>query len=152
VVLRLLAPSLVATALLGAGCGRPESTIAPAPQDPAVLIEQFMAAVKANDLSTLGNLWGTAKGPASRTMARDDRSREDLHKRLVIIQSYLAHESYRIVPGTPATPSGEPLVQVQLTRRGCTPVVPFTLVRYREGWLVSSIDLAAAGNPAIPCS
>jgi hypothetical protein len=147
VVLRLLAPSLVATALLGAGCGRPESTIAPTPQDPAVLIEQFMAAVKANDLSTLGNLWGTAKGPASRTMTRDD-----LHKRLVIIQSYLVYESYRIVPGTPATPSGEPVVQVQLRRRGCTPVVPFTLVRYREGWLVSSIDLAAAGNPAIPCS
>ncbi len=106
-----------------------------------------MAAVKANDLSTLGNLWGTSKGPASQRMARDE-----LHKRLVIIQSYLAHESYTIVPGTQAAPTGEQQVQVQLTRRGCTPVVPFTLVRYKGGWLVSSIDLSAAGNPAIPCS
>jgi hypothetical protein len=142
--LRLLAPSLIATALLGAGCGRPSA--GPTPQDPAVLIERFMAAVNANDLSTLGNLWGTTKGPASGRMPSDE-----LHKRLVIIQSFLVHDRYTILPGTQAATSGEHLVQVQLTRRGCTPVVPFTLVRYREGWLVSSIDLAAAGNPAIPC-
>jgi hypothetical protein len=136
-----------AVALLGAGCSRGPAGSGPIPQDPALVVDQFLAAVKANDIATMGTLWGTKRGPASRTMARDDRE-----KRLTVIQSYLAHESYAIVRTDPGAASDERVVRVQLTRLGCTPVVPFTVVRYRAGWLVSDIDLGAAGNPRRSCS
>ena len=135
-----------AVALLGAGCSRRPAATGPIPQDPTVVVEQFLAAVKANNLSTMGTLWGTEKGPASRTMARSD-----LEKRLTVIQSYLVHERYAIERTDPGVTSDERVVRVRLTRLGCTPVVPFTVARYRTGWLVSGIDLEAAGNPRRSC-
>jgi hypothetical protein len=143
----MLAPSLVATVLLGTGCGHRPATVGTTPTDPATVVERFMAAVKANDLPTMGRLWGTAKGPAAQSMPRDQ-----LDKRLTVIQSYLLHDSLTILPGTePESASNERVVRVQLMRLGCAPVVPFTLVRYRDGWLIREIDLEAAGNPKRPC-
>ena len=43
------------------------------------------------------------------------------------------------------------IVRVRLTRKGCQPVVPFTTVQWKKGWLVKNIDLSAAGNPARAC-
>jgi hypothetical protein len=47
--------------------------------------------------------------------------------------------------------AGERAVFAQITRKGCHPTVPFTLVPYSGGWLIRSIDLAAAGNPSRRC-
>jgi len=47
--------------------------------------------------------------------------------------------------------SAQRIVKVRLTRKGCQPVVPFTLVRWKNGWLVKNIDLPSAGNPARSC-
>ena len=142
----MIAPSL--TLLVATACGRQAAPRGPEPADPTSAVTQFLAAVKAHDLSAMGMLWGTAKGPAARSMPRDD-----LEKRLTVIQSYLVHESYAVEPGAgPGEEGNERVVRVQLTRKGCTPVVPFTVVRWGSGWLVKAIDLEAAGNPARPCS
>jgi hypothetical protein len=78
-----------------------------------------------------------------------------LEQRLTVIRIYLEHEDFAIVPGDPVAgvniEAGERAVFVRITRKGCTPTVPFTLVPYRGGWLVRSIDLAAAGNPSRRC-
>ncbi len=96
----------------------------------------------------MGELWGSARGPASGFIEAGE-----LEQRLTIIRVYLEHERFEILP--PAQEAllggGERVLRVRLTRKGCTPVVPFTLVRWRDGWLVSDIDLGAAGNPALPC-
>lgn len=108
-----------------------------------------MNAVKAQSLAGMGSLWGSNRGPANSYMAR-----EELEQRLTVIRTYLAHEQYELLePQADAMPAADRrVVQVRLTRNGCTPVVPFTMVRYGTGWLVAEIDLAAAGNPQRRCT
>ncbi len=43
-------------------------------------------------------------------------------------------------------------LQVEIRRQTCTWTVPFVAVSTADGsWLVTSVDIAAAGNPARPC-
>lgn len=97
----------------------------------------------------MAELWGTDRGPASRTM-----DREELQMRLNVMQRYLVHESYEVLVGQEQALGGDTnrrSYQVRLIRGGCVDVVPFTLVRFREGWLVQTVDLGEAGNPARVC-
>lgn len=122
----------------------------PPPADPEATVRSFMNAVSANSIAGMGQLWGTADGPAA-----GDMDRTVLEQRLTVIRIYLEHEEFAIVSGDRVTgvnvEEGERAVFVRVRRRGCTPIVPFTLVPYRGGWLIRSIDLAAAGNPARRC-
>jgi hypothetical protein len=109
-----------------------------------------MNAVRADSHLAMGQLWGSSNGPAVSYM-----DPTVLEQRLTIMRVYLDHESYEIVeansPGMDRAGSSRPVLRVRLKRGGCTPVVPFTMVRYRDGWLVAEIDLEAAGNPARMC-
>lgn len=136
-----------AVALSAVGCGRGQ-TSATAPLDPESTIRQFMNAVKANSLTGMAELWGTRKGRASATM-----NHEEMDKRLTVIRSFLAHDSFEFQPRNmlSATGADQRVLDVRITRKACTPVVPFTVVRWGNGWLVQDIDLSAAGNPARPC-
>jgi hypothetical protein len=131
-------------------CGKKETATRPLPADPDAAVVSFLGAVRAEDLDTMGQLWGTAGGPASTRM-----DREELEQRLTIMKVYLEHEEYSIIPGmrdpTIELRQGERLVTVRLTRRGCTPTVPFTVTPYQAGWLIRDVKLEAAGNPARTC-
>ena len=136
--------------LLGAACGRgfggPQT---PVPQSVNAALEQFLTAVKANDLSRMGALWGTHRGPASQWMKS-----AELRQRLTVIQKYLDHAGYRIVEGPLAVPSRNDLrtYRVDLQRGGCNQVVPIDVIRTRSGgWLVYDVHLESAGNPAARC-
>ncbi len=130
------------------GCGGGSQAFAPS--SPEAAVEGFLSAVKANSLVAMGELWGTSSGPMAGRMDRDE-----LEKRLTVIRVYLAHDQYEIVPAgaraSAAAPAGARAVHARLTRGACRPVVPFTVVPFRQGWLVSDVDLNAAGNPARPC-
>ncbi len=140
-------PTLALALIIGA-CGGKDTTTVPTPIDPESAIQGFMGAVRAQDLRGMANLWGTSKGPASKTMKS-----EELRRRLSVIQVYLVHDSFEILPAiVSTTDGGKRDFVVRITRRGCTPSIPFSLVRYGGGWLVNSVDLAAAGNPARECS
>lgn len=137
----------VLATLASAACG---SRQYPAPLSPESAVTGFLNAVKAQNLNQMGRLWGSKKGPAVSYM-----DRTTLEQRLTVMRIYLEHDSFAIVPPNQsdlALPAGERLVRVRLNRRGCASTVPFTLVRYNGGWLVSNIDLAAAGNPAVGCA
>ncbi len=141
--------SLVAVLSLLVGCGGGYQPAIPAPADPAATIRAFLAAATVNNLRDMSALWGTERGPAERSIPRDD-----LEKRLTVMRTYLQHDSYEILPSDVPVlgRTGRRLFEVGLERRGCRPVVPFTLVPWDDGWLVVSVDLAAAGNPAQRCS
>ena len=99
----------------------------------------------------MAQLWGSSAGLAS-----DRLDTQTLQRRLTVIRVYLEHEEYSVVPrpneaGLIETESNERVVYVRLTRKGCNPVVPFTLSPYGGGWLIRNIDLTAAGNPARRC-
>lgn len=139
--------ALWALALVG-GCARGYRTAAPA--SPEAAVRGFLAAVHANSLGGMGDLWGDRRGPA-----RGYMNASELEQRLTVIRSFLQHEQFELLESQAGVlPADGPqrVVQVRLTRRGCTPVVPFTVIRYGSGWLVTHIDLAAAGNPARSCA
>lgn len=138
---------LLAGTVLAAACGGRSSIIPPA--SPEAAVRGFMNALKANSLSAMGEVWGSQRGPATTYM-----NREELDQRLTIIRRILDHERFEILESQGGTTSGQDgrrTVQVRLTRRGCTPVVPFTVLPYGGGWLISDIDLSAAGNPQRSC-
>ena len=144
---RLLVPILAALAVVSCGGG----SSVPPPVSPEATVRGFLNAVNANSLVAMGELWGTKRGPASRKL-----DAEVLLQRLTIMKIYLEHEEFQIVPDGGMNPKldikpGEQVVYVRITRKGCTPVVPFTLIIYRGGWLISEIDLEARGNPVRGC-
>jgi hypothetical protein len=148
---------LVALGLLACG-GRPGPQ-QPAPQSPQQALADFMAAVKAKDLTRMGNLWGSDRGAASSYMEP-----ERLKSVLTTIQIYLNHTGYRVIEGPlPAAalnptfknvPSSDKLrdFKIELQREACNQVLPITLVRINSGgWLVYDVHLESAGNPAQRC-
>jgi hypothetical protein len=140
-------PALLLTGLVATACGgRPPASSVPLSQNPAAAVEAFLAAVNANDLASMGQRWGTDRGPAANWM-----DREVLHQRLTVIQSLLVHERFAIEPGNAPAAPNKPVLHVRLFRHGCQPVVPFTMVQHRGGWLVENVALEAAGNPARSC-
>ena len=63
------------------------------PVVPEVTLTRFMAAVEANDLVAMSQLWGTSSGPAA-----DDMDLAELEMRLTVMQRYLTHDEYQIEP------------------------------------------------------
>ncbi len=135
--------------LLGAACGRGSGPQTPQPQSVNAALEQFLSAVKANDLGRMGTLWGTDRGPAAQWMKA-----QELRQRLAVIQKYLDHVGYRIIEGPLAVPNRSDLrsYRVDLQRGDCNQAVPIDVVRTRSGgWLVYDVHLEAAGSPVARC-
>ncbi|HEX9690627.1 MAG TPA: hypothetical protein VGA22_00845 [Gemmatimonadales bacterium] len=133
----------------GAACGGGRAGSGPTPEDPAATVAAFLDAANVQDIRAMSNLWGTASGPALRTM-----NPEVARQRLVVIASFLKHDSFEIIdePTLADERTRERTIRARLTRSGCQPVVPFFLVRFGGGWIINNIDLAAAGSPTQVCS
>ena len=142
---RFATPILI---LACSACAGKSPSVTPLPSDPVTAVQQFLAGVKANDLGAMGDVWGSDRGPANAWMEPNM-----LHQRLAVMQRVLTYETYAIGPEgvRPGDTANLRIVRVQLARNGCKPVVPFTVRRYGDGWLVSAIDLDAAGNPERSC-
>jgi hypothetical protein len=110
-------------------------------------VQSFMQAVADSNVVKMANLWGTASGPAART-----NQPPDWQRRIAIMQAYLRNDSFRITSDVPQPDENRRALQVEIRRRTCTWSVPFTAIKIRGGsWIVTQLDLAAAGNPARPC-
>jgi hypothetical protein len=106
-----------------------------------------MQAVADSNVEKMASLWGTASGPASQT-----KQPPDWQRRVAIMQAYLRNQSFRITSDVPEASQDRRTLQVEIKRDTCTWNVPFVAVKAREGsWLITQVDLAAAGNPARPC-
>ncbi|MFN2571261.1 MAG: hypothetical protein ABR537_06565 [Gemmatimonadales bacterium] len=135
--------------LSGTACGKNPGPGAPIPQSMNESLAQFLAAVKANDQKRMGELWGTERGPAARSMNPDV-----LRQRLTVIQKYLAHTGYRIIEG-PLLVSGRDdlrTYRIELQRATCSQVIPIDVVQtHSGGWLVYDVHLESAGSPGGRC-
>ncbi|HXM39330.1 MAG TPA: hypothetical protein VN908_11820 [Gemmatimonadales bacterium] len=146
--MRRLAVCLVLFAGVAA-CSKSPRPGTPIPQSMNESLAQFLAAVKANDLSRMGNLWGTERGPASQSM-----DGQVLRQRLTVIQKYLAHTGYRVIEGPLMVPGRDDVrtFRVELQRAGCNQVLPIDVIRTRSGgWLVYDVHLESAGSPTARC-
>jgi hypothetical protein len=110
-------------------------------------VESFMKAVSDSNLAAMAGLWGTARGPAGRT-----HQPADYERRIVVMQSYLTHDDFRILADAPEGSEARHAVNVQIRRGACTWTVPFGVIQLAEGgWIINQVDLTTAGNPARPC-
>jgi len=147
-VKRRLAVHVVLLAALTA-CSNGQGPETPVPQSMNESVAQFLAAVKANDLKRMGELWGTERGPAAQSM-----NGEVLRQRLTVIQKYLDHTGYRVIEGPLLVPGHQELrtYRVELQRASCNQVMPMDLIKtHSGGWLVYDVHLEAAGSPAGRC-
>ena len=135
--------------LLLAACGGGTSAqnSAPPAGSASGAVRSFMQAVADSNLEKMASLWGTASGPAAKTNIPPDYRR-----RIAVMQAYLRNRSFRIISDQPQATENRRAVQVELKRDTCTWNVPFVAIKTADGmWLVTQVDLAAAGNPARPC-
>ena len=140
-------PYLITAAAL-VGCGGGSTGSVPAEMSPPDVVRAFMRAVADSDLVRMGDLWGSNRGPANVT-----RFPPEYPRRLAIIQAWLrGSDSIRVVSDMPVQgSSNERTVVIAYHRAGCVKQIPLTTVRSGKQWLVSSIDVGMAGNPAKPC-
>lgn len=101
-------------------------------------VESFLASVRTQDLRGMSAVWGNEKGPTAGRIGR-----EELEKRLIVIQCMLGHEKWqftedraRLVTG------GRQEHMVELQQKQATAVTKMTTVSNPAGrWFVEDIDL-----------
>jgi hypothetical protein len=105
---------------------------------PRLAVEQFLAAVRAQDIQAMSAVFGTTRGPS-----RDNMDREQLEKRLIILQCYFNHDKYRILGENPGE-SGHRVFAVELTRGRLERTPHFYTVQGPGGrWFVDNMEIAA---------
>lgn len=104
-----------------------------------LVVEQFLRAVNATDLDTMGRLFGTSQGPIVRLY-----DRKHVDDRMLAIASILRHEDYTIQGTGPVPGRRDPATQVIVRMKvsGREADVPYTLVwSDARNWLIEQIDL-----------
>jgi hypothetical protein len=144
----VIKPRCLLFAAVLAGCGGASNPGTVAPSNSAKgAVESFMQAVADSNLARMANFWGSSGGPAART-----RQPPDYERRIAIMHAYLRNESHRIVSDSPDVDGVRHSLQVEIRRQLCSWVVPFTAIKLGDGtWIVSQVDITAAGNPAQAC-
>lgn len=128
---------LVLGALLVTAACRPPGTgaLTGAPTARAA-VDQFMGAVRAQDLQKLSTIWGTTNGPA-----RDQIDRTELERRELLMMCYLSHDRYQVLDEQAAA-GGARAVRVRVTRRTLNRETTYTVVRGpSDRWYVQDVDL-----------
>ena len=125
-------------------------TVAPAPTTgpqsvggatPRAAVEQFLTAVRAQDLQAMSTVFGTSRGPS-----RDNMDREQLEKRLIILQCYFNHEKFRILGEVPGE-AGHRVITVELTRGRLVKSPRFYTIRGPgDRWFVDNMEIAAVAQ------
>jgi len=83
-------------------------------------------------------LFGTNHGPS-----RDNMNRDELEKRLVILQCYFNHDKFRILSESPGE-SGHRVIEVELTKQGNIRTPNFYAVSGPESrWYIDNMEIAA---------
>jgi hypothetical protein len=128
--------SIIAFVMALAACGpRTGGALTGAPA-PRTAVEQFLAAVRAQDLQAMSVVWGSEKGPA-----RDLIERKELEKRELVMQCMLTHDRFRILSEAPGT-DGKRVFRVELQRGTLTRSTNFTSVQGpSDRWYVETADL-----------
>ncbi|MES2521092.1 MAG: hypothetical protein V4617_00235 [Gemmatimonadota bacterium] len=102
-------------------------------------VEAFLSAVKAADLQAMSSVWGNREG-----LARDKYGREELEKRLIIIQCTMNHDRWNYAEAAPRLQTGgKQNWRVTLTRRNLTATINMLTVQGPGGrWLLEEAETA----------
>lgn len=102
-------------------------------------VEAFLDGVKKADLQAISSVWGTKDG-----LVRDRLGRDEVEKRLVIIQCTMNHDRWNFAEATPRLQTGgKQNWSVTLTRRNRSATTTMLTVPGPGGrWLVESAETA----------
>lgn len=101
-------------------------------------VQQFLTAVRAQDIQAMSVIFGTSKGPA-----RDNMAREELERRLVILQCYFNHDKFRILREMPGE-AGHRIVIAELTRSTVVRTPAFYVIAGPGGrFYIDNMEIAA---------
>lgn len=107
---------------------------------PRLAVDAFLDAVRVEDIQAMGALFGTSRGALRDTGGSPSN---ELEKRLIILQCYLAHDSYRIVSEGPGDGASR-MIRVELTRGNMKRQPALFAVQGPAGrWYVENVELAA---------
>ena len=141
-----------ALAVLLSACSKPPVSTTPEPDNRTgptgntvgastsrAAVEHFLASVKESDLQGMSALWGNDAGPARTRLKRDE-----LEKRLVIMQCLLNHDRWNFVEDAPRLQTaGRQSWLISLTRKRATARTTLTTVRGPGSrWFLENVDVA----------
>ena len=105
---------------------------------PRSAVELFLTAAKAQDIQAMSVIFGTNRGPS-----RDNMNREELEKRLVILQCYFNHDKFRILSDLPGD-GGHRIVEAELTKQTIVRTPNFYAIKGPgDRWYVDNMEIAA---------
>jgi hypothetical protein len=112
---------------------------------PSMVVEQFMRALNSEpkDVVLMARLFGTKEGPIG-----DRDPKVQVEQRMFAIAAVLRHDDYEILREQQVTGRSEDATQllVRVKAGEKSNNVPFTLVRYKDGWLVEQIGIDVITN------
>lgn len=102
---------------------------------PRAALEQFLEAVKSQDIQAMSQVWGTTKGAA-----REQIPRQELEKRILVMQCYFSHDKYKVTRDS-QTERGHTFY-VALTKGNLTRETSFYTVRGPSNrWFVENAEM-----------
>ena len=127
---------VLALATLGCPKAQPNRPLTGA-STPRGAVEQFMLAIRAQDLQAISSVWGNSKGPA-----RDQgMSREELEKRTLLMVCFFTHDSYRIT-GLTSVSTKKEYITAELKKGDLTRSAEFTVEKGpSDRWYASVADI-----------
>lgn len=137
--------ALMLAAVALAACVKQQVVSAPG-LGPSLVLEQFLNAVNAKDYAAMARLFGNREGP----IPHGNRDEQMIgERRMFALATLLTHDTYEIVSQAPVAGRSDEAVQqiVQMKAGQNTYRVPFTMVRYKDGWLVEIIGIEAVTYP-----
>ena len=90
--------------------------------DATAALSAFLGAAKMQDIQAMSRVWGSPSG-----LVRDAQPWGDVEKRLIIMQCYLKHDSYKVIRESPVAGGGRTYT-VQLTLGSLSRSSDFTAV------------------------
>lgn len=119
------------------GCGPGPEPLLPLPATPEATVQAFLQAARTDSVDRMAAYWGDEDGPAnvSGKIPADQRQ-----QRLQILQRVLRSDS-AFVTAIEGRGSGARTVTMRVHQGARRFTVPFTVVRYRDGWLVKEMNL-----------
>jgi hypothetical protein len=102
----------------------------------------FLGAAQSQDLQAMGAVWGTDKGAA-----RDNMDREQLERRLILLQPCYVHDRAQVLDERLGTTPNDRAVRIQITRGTRTKTLEFDIVKGPSNrWYVLDVDYETVQN------
>lgn len=121
---------------LGLACRQQQPRELTGAATPRAAVDQFMLAIRAQDIQSLSMVWGNEKGPA-----RDQYAIEEINMRRQLMLCYFSHDSYTI-SGSTAVSKEKSVILADIKKGTMVRTAEFVVEKGpSDRWYASVIDI-----------